>query len=146
MFGFVSMKQAVLLETARRSSPRSTLPSLSRISRVTKPAIVADAGFVPCAVSGSSTSVRSPSSPRSRKYARTISIAAYSPWAPAAGWRDTSGSPVMRERIRSSRQITSSDPCTVASGWYGCTPVAPALRASSSVTLGLYFMVQEPSG
>ena len=67
VFGFVSMKQAVLSETAARSSARSTQPSFEGISRVVNPAIAAEAGLVPCAVSGSSTSVRCPRIPRSRK-------------------------------------------------------------------------------
>jgi len=66
VFGFVSMKQAVRSESAAFSAATSTHPSFDAISFVTKPAMLADAGFVPWAVSGRRTSVRRSSSPRSR--------------------------------------------------------------------------------
>ena len=34
----------------------------------------------------------------------------------------------------------------VDSGWAGCSPAKPGMRATRSLTLGLYFMVHEPSG
>ncbi len=40
--------------------------------------------------------------------------------------------------------MISSTPCTVSSGWYGWRQAACGLRARSSWTLGLYFMVQVP--
>ena len=75
-----------------------------------------------------------------------MSRAAYSPWAPADGWSETSGRPVTLVRICSSRQRISSAPWTVASGWFGWSSAAPVRRARSSETFGLYFIVHEPSG
>ena len=39
-----------------------------------------------------------------------------------------------------------TDPADNASGWYGCAHASPSVRAPSSFTRGLYFIVQEPSG
>ena len=58
---------------------------------VSKPAIVALAGFVPWALSGTSTLVRF--SPRSRKYAAATQSAVSSPCAPAAGCSEHAGRP-----------------------------------------------------
>jgi len=75
-----------------------------------------------------------------------MSSEVYSPWAPAAGWSETSWKPVIFASRRSSRQVISREPWTVASGWYGWTWAAPGRRASSSETFGLYFIVHDPSG
>ena len=37
-------------------------------------------------------------------------------------------------------------PWTVAGGWWGCRPANPGRNAISSLTLGLYFIVQLPRG
>jgi len=53
------MKAAVFsLETAALSASRSTAPSFDFSSTTSKPAIAAEAGFVPCALSGTTTSWR----------------------------------------------------------------------------------------
>ena len=62
--GLVIMIAAVCGPSAARKASRSTPPSgAALIETVLRPAIVAVAGFVPCAESGTSTSVR-PVSPR----------------------------------------------------------------------------------
>src|SRR5258707_684224 len=70
--GFVSINAAVCSSTFSRRSSMSMLPRGSVFTCVTSyPAIVTDAGFVPCAVSGITTVRRCSDSPRSSKYART---------------------------------------------------------------------------
>ena len=66
VLGFVSMMPAVAGDNAAPSAARSTSPSASvGISRTFMPHIVAVAGFVPCAASGTMISLRA-WSPRAR--------------------------------------------------------------------------------
>ncbi len=62
-------------------------------SPTSKPAICALAGFVPCALSGTSITLRS-RWPSSSKCLRKISIPENSPCAPAAGCSETASMPV----------------------------------------------------
>src|SRR3989454_4470599 len=62
VFGFVSMRASVFGPAAASRALRSTRPSFDGISIKSNPSIPAEAGFVPCAVSGMMTSCRS--SPR----------------------------------------------------------------------------------
>ena len=42
--------------------------------------------------------------------------------------------------------MSSSAPCTAASGASGWSAAKPGSQAAASFTFGLYFMVHEPSG
>ena len=140
------MIAAVFGPSAARNASRSTPPSAADgMVIVRKPAIVAVAGFVPCEESGTRTSVRS-MSPRDRWYARIIRIPVSSPWAPAAGWRVTAAMPLISASSASSSNSSSSVPWATASGAIGCRPAKPGSRAAHSFSLGLYFIVHEPSG
>ncbi len=111
-----------------------------------KPVIVTDAGFVPCAVSGMTTLRRCSSSPRSAKYARTSMSPVISPCEPAAGWSDTASRPVISVRISCSRHSSSSAPCAPSSSCNGWRNANPGRPTSRSLMRGLYFIVHEPSG
>ena len=66
--GFVSMSAAVCSSTFVRRSSTSMLPRASVLTGViSNPAIVTDAGFVPCAVSGITTLRLCADSPRASK-------------------------------------------------------------------------------
>ena len=66
--GFVSIRPAVCSSTFARRSSTSMLPRGSVLTCVSsKPAIVTEAGFVPCAVSGTTIFRRCSVSPRSAK-------------------------------------------------------------------------------
>ena len=69
-----------------------------------------------------------------------------SPCAPADGCSDTPGSPAISPSHSCSSQSRRSAPCTFASSWYGWISASPGRSAMRSLILGLYFMVQEPSG
>src|SRR5437867_726740 len=69
---------------------------------------------------------------------------ASSPWAPAAGWSDTASIPAISARSHASSCMSWSAPCAEASGASGWTLAKPARRATSSLSLGLYFIVHEP--
>ena len=122
------------------------LPMLSE-GRVTisNPPIVAEAGFVPWALSGTNITLR-PVSPRSSWYALIIRTPANSPCAPARGARELAVMPVMLSKDSCSLYMSSRAPCTVSSGCNGWMPENPACEAITSLILGLYFIVQEPRG
>ena len=144
--GFVIMTAAVCGPRAALNASRSIPPSFAAlIETVRRPAIVAVAGFVPWAESGTSTSVRS-MSPRPSWYARTMRIPVSSPWAPAAGWSVTACMPLISIRICSSSQSSWSVPCATASGASGWSWAKPGSRAAHSLTFGFHFIVHEPSG
>ena len=42
--------------------------------------------------------------------------------------------------------MSASAPCAAPSGVSGCRPARPRSREPASLTFGLYFIVQEPSG
>ena len=97
--GFVSMMPAVFGPTAPLRASRSTSPSLPvGISITLQPHMVAVAGLVPWAASGTMISSRC-DSPRATWYARIMATPANSPCAPAIGVRDTPFIPVTSFRI-----------------------------------------------
>ena len=69
-----------------------------------------------------------------------------SPWAPAAGWSVTASMPLISASIPSSSHRSWSVPCAVASGAIGWRSAKPGRRAAHSLSLGLNFIVHEPSG
>ena len=86
-------------------------------------------------------------SPRSAKYARISIRPVSSPWEPAAGCSVTAGSPATSARI--SLQLPHQlERALGAVVLLVRVEVArsPGSRATRSLTRGLYFIVQEPSG
>ena len=69
-----------------------------------------------------------------------------SPWAPAAGWRVTARMPEISTRAASSSQSIWSVPWATSSGARGWSDAKPGSRAAHSLSLGLNFIVHEPSG
>jgi hypothetical protein len=146
VLGFVIMSAAVVSSTISLSSSTSTQPcSSSPISLAPKSAMVAVAGFVPCAVEGTRTVVL-PSSPLSSKNFLTIRMLVSSPCAPASGCSETAGRPETSERKPCSSCMTSSAPCACASGWSGMEAGEARRVRGDLVGAGLCFIVQEPKG
>ena len=115
------MQTAVSGPSTLRISSTPTRPRGSLGSEITlKPHIAADAGFVPCAVSGTITLSRWVS-PRSLKYFLAISSAPSSACAPADGLSENAAIPNSELSERSSSYITASAPCASSSGAYGCS-------------------------
>ena len=54
--------------------------------------------------------------------------------------------PVTRHSASLSLQSNSNHPWAYAAGVAGCTWLSPGKAAASSHSLGLYFMVHDPSG
>ena len=132
-------------ETARRAL-RSTLPCSSDANSTTsKPAMAAEAGLVPWALSGIATLVRVVS-PLARWWARIINIPPNSPWAPAKVARLTAGRPVISPRNPCNLCRSSKAPWECSAGCIGWILANPGENATSSLILGLYFIVQLPSG
>ncbi len=69
-----------------------------------------------------------------------------SPWAPAAGWRVTARMPEISASAASSSQRSWSVPWATSSGAIGWRFANPGNRAAHSLSLGLNFIVHEPSG
>jgi hypothetical protein len=69
-----------------------------------------------------------------------------SPWAPAAGWSVTARIPLTSARIPSSSQSSWSVPWATSSGAIGWRVAKPGRRAAHSLSLGLNFIVHDPSG
>ncbi len=69
-----------------------------------------------------------------------------SPWAPAAGWSVTARMPEISASAPSSSHSSWSVPCAISSGASGCNVANPGRRAAHSLSLGLNFIVHEPSG
>ena len=74
-----------------------------------------------------------------------------SPWAPAMGCRVKAAMPVISHRQRSVSYMTSRQPADMSPppgswGVSGCRRAKPGRAATSSVNLGLYFMVHDPNG
>ena len=69
-----------------------------------------------------------------------------SPWAPAEGCRVTLWKPLISASISCRRTMSSNAPWTVSTGCKGWMSTKPRMRAATSLTLGLYFMVQLPRG
>ena len=85
-------------------------------------------------------------SPRSSWYARVSSRPASSPWDPAEGWRLTCGRPQISARARSRRHISSRAPWARLGSCAGWRRAWPGNAATRSLSRGLCFIVQEPSG
>ncbi len=146
VLGLVIMQTAVSGPTTARKSSGSTRPAASDLSDTTlNPTIAADAGLVPWAVSGTTTTLR-PVSPRALKYAFAMRSAVSSACAPAAGLSENAAMPNSEARLRSSSHISASAPCAAASGANGCRSRNAGMFAIASLMRGLYFMVHEPSG
>ena len=146
VLGWVIIRPASRESATAASASRSMLPLESEGMVTTwNPAMAADAGLVPWALSGMATVVRWVS-PRSSSAARIISMPQNSPWAPARGDRPTALVPVISARYPCRVWSSFRAPCTVSGGWRGCRPANPGRNAISSFTLGLYFIVQLPRG
>ena len=146
VFGLVSISAAVSSSRCAFSTSRSMRPlGADFSSTVCMPASTALAGLVPCAESGTST-LRRFASPREACQARIIIMPVSSPWAPAAGCKVTCGRPAISPSHCCRSKSRPSSPCAVSSGCSGCKSASPGRRATCSLTRGLYFMVQEPSG
>src|SRR5581483_9497125 len=132
--------------SAARRSSRSMSPSGRAFTATTSnPAIAAVAGFVPCAESGTST-VRRAASPRSASHAWITRTPANSPCAPAIGASAVPAMPVISASISCRPCMSASAPCASSAGCIGCASANPGSAATKSSTLGLSFIVQEPSG
>ena len=144
--GLVNMMPAVFGPSTPLSASMSTSPSGSvGISFTTQPHMFAVAGLVPCAASGTMTSVR-PVSPRASWYAFIIATPASSPCAPAIGVSDTPRMPVTSLSISCSSYMHSRNPWPWLTGPSGCRPANSGSNASALQARGLYFIVHEPSG
>ena len=98
VLGSVIMSPARSGVAARRSASRSSSPrAVDGTSTTSYPAIDADAGLVPCALSGMRMTLRW-SSPRDRWYDCVMSTPASSPCAPASVARLQPASPVISQR------------------------------------------------
>ena len=69
-----------------------------------------------------------------------------SPWAPATGWSVKASMPAISQRKPSSVLRTSRFPWMRSTGASGCEPANAGWADRRSLILGLYFMVQDPSG
>ena len=69
-----------------------------------------------------------------------------SPAAPAAGCRVAAAMPVISHSCSSSSTSSRSQPWVHEAGAAGWTSARPGRAATASQTLGLYFIVQDPSG
>src|SRR3990172_3390735 len=69
-----------------------------------------------------------------------------SPAAPAGGWKVAAAMPVSRHRMSSAATSTSRAPWARRSGVAGWRSRNPPCSAAQSHTLGLYFIVHDPSG
>ena len=144
--GLVSMMPAVCGPTAALSESRSMSPLASvGISCTVQPHIVAVAGLVPCAASGTMISMRAKSL-RALWYARIIATPANSPCAPAIGVSDTPRMPVTSFSISCSSNRICRMPCPVDSGASGCRLSSSGSIAYWLHAFGLYFIVHDPSG
>src|SRR5207249_2304401 len=110
------------------------------------PPRVTDAGLVPWAESGMITRRRVAPSPRSAWNARMSNSPVSSPAAPAGGCNVAACMPVIAQSVSDSSTSSSSQPWMVDTGAAGWTLANPASEATSSQSLGLYFIVHDPSG
>ena len=120
--------------------PRASLGSC----RTRYPARVTDAGLVPWAESGMKIvpGVR----PCDSWYARMMRSPVSSPAAPAGGWKVARAMPVRRAEDVLGLEDHLEGACERSAGVAGCRSRKAGCSAAQSHTLGLYFMVQEPSG
>jgi hypothetical protein len=146
VLGFVSIIPATSPSTVFLKASMSTHPScLVLTTSTSKPAMLALAGFVPCAESGTIILFRGLPS-LSLWYALIIRQPTSSPWAPAAGARLKAAMPVSFFKQSSRLYRSSKHPCVVSVGWRGCVPATWSSDAATSLTAGLYFIVQLPKG
>ena len=139
------MSPATSSSTSFSSAERSTRPRASDgTCTASYPAMVTDAGFVPCAESGITIFLRA--APFFEWNARMMSRPVSSPDAPAGGWNVHRDIPVSSQRASSSRHNSSSAPWMVPSGWCGCSRWNPGIAATVSATFGLYFIEHDPRG
>ena len=125
----------------------STPPSgADGIVIVRKPAIVAVAGFVPCAESGTSTSGALVVAARAVVGADHQDAGQLAVGAGRRLERDRVHAADLGERCASSSNRSSRVPWATASGAIGWRPAKPGRRAAHSLSLGLNFIVHEPSG
>ncbi len=75
-----------------------------------------------------------------------ISTPVSSPCAPAAGCSVTAAKPAISASISCRLWISAIAPWTLSAAWSGWMAAKPGSRAATSFTLGLYFIVHEPSG
>jgi hypothetical protein len=107
--------------------------------------MVVDAGFVPCAESG--TRIRFLREfPRAACHARIMRMPVSSPCAPAEGWRLTLWNPPISAIMPCRPKSSAIAPCAVDGSCKGCSRAKPGSRATASLTFGLYFIVQDPRG
>ena len=104
----------------------------------------ADEGFVPWAESGMRTYFRA--LPRASCAARMIIMPVSSPCAPADGCSVIASIPAISDKLSARVLRISRFPCASSAGAPGWIPARRGFAASFSLTLGLYFMVQEPRG
>jgi hypothetical protein len=78
--------------------------------------------------------------------ARISSRPVSSPDAPAAGCSVAAAMPVISHSVSSTSTIRANQPWVNEAGAAGWTPANPGRAATASQTLGLYFIVHEPSG
>lgn len=134
------------LSSAVTASAR-TVPSASAGTGFTvKPIRAAVAGLVPCAESGTSTTLRVAASPFAAIAALIAIMPASSPCAPALGDSATAAMPVKASSQSDNSCIRASAPGTVETGCRGWTSPKPGSRAIFSLRRGLCFIVHEPSG
>ena len=127
------------------NASKSTCPlSFDLTWTMSNPAMWALAGFVPCAESGMITFFLC--SPLTSKYFLITIIPENSPWAPAAGCKLTACIPVIVFNASCKLYINFKAPWTSSSFNAGWRFKKPSKFASISLTLGLYFIVQEPKG
>ena len=89
-------------------SAMSTLPWSSQPTATMRMLhMAADAGLVPCALTGMRHTSRC-ASPCAAWYARIARSPAYSPDAPELGWSDMPGKPVISHRMSSSEVMSSA--------------------------------------
>merc|ERR1719502_1938299 len=106
--------------------------------------MTADAGFVPCALTGMRQMLRWPS-PMDCWYARIARRPAYSPDAPELGWTETASKPVILQRSAFRDAIISTYPSVWSRGAKGCTSENSGHVMGIISAVALSFIVQEPN-
>ncbi len=147
VFGLVNIIAAVSGPASEATTAGSTVPSSRTGTGLTiKWMSAAVAGLVPCAESGTKTTLRVAASPLAAIAALIAIIPHNSPCAPAFGESATASIPVNSINQCESVCMTSNAPCTVETGCSGCTSLKPGMRAIFSFNRGLCFIVHEPKG
>merc|ERR1719353_129926 len=109
-----------------------------------RPAMTADAGFVPWADTGMRHTLRWPS-PIDCWYARIARRPAYSPEAPELGCTLTASKPVILQRSAFKEAIISTYPSVCARGAKGWMSLNSGHVTGIISAVALSFIVQEPS-